>query len=123
MKATLRALGEGRVVGIFPEGGIHLDPETLGEAKQGTAMLALLTRAPVIPAFIERRPHFNDLLNGLWRPLRTSIFFGPPIELTAFYDREHDAESLEQVTQILMDHIEQLRPIKTRRGLRAEQPS
>jgi 1-acyl-sn-glycerol-3-phosphate acyltransferase len=114
MKATLRALGEGRVVGIFPEGGIHLDADSIGKAKPGTAMLALLTRVPVIPAFIERRPHTNNLWIGVTRPANAQVFFGPPIDLSRFYDREHDNSALEEVTRLLMDSIDRLRPRQDR---------
>jgi 1-acyl-sn-glycerol-3-phosphate acyltransferase len=110
MKATLRALGEGRVVCIFPEGGIHLDADSLGKAKPGTALLALLTRAPVIPAFIDRRPHTNNLWIGVTRPANARVYFGPPIDLSRCYDREHDNAELEAVTQVLMNSIERLRP-------------
>jgi 1-acyl-sn-glycerol-3-phosphate acyltransferase len=114
MKATLRALGEGRVVGIFPEGGIHLDADSIGKAKPGTAMLALLTRVPVIPAFIERRPHTNNLWIGITRPANAQVFFGPPIDLSRYYDREHDNAALEEVTRLLMDNIARLRPTQDR---------
>jgi len=110
MKATLRALGEGRVVGIFPEGGIHLDADSIGRAKPGTAMLALLTRVPVIPAFIERRPHTNNLWIGITHPANARVFFGSPIDLSPYYDGEHDNAALEQVTQLLMENIAKLRP-------------
>ena len=110
IKATLRALGEGRVVGIFPEGGINLDAQRLREAKSGTAMLALLTRAPVIPAFIYRRRHTNHLLLGVLQPARARIYFGKPIDLSSYYGSEHDASALARVTEILMSSIEQLRP-------------
>jgi 1-acyl-sn-glycerol-3-phosphate acyltransferase len=112
MKATLRALGEGRVIGIFPEGGIHLDADSLGKAKPGTAMLALLTRAPVIPAFIERRPHTNKLWIGITRPANAQVYFGPPIDLSRYYDHEHGDAELEEVTRLLMKSIERLRPAR-----------
>lgn len=110
MKATLRALSEGRVVGVFPEGGIHLDPDTLGPAKAGMAMLALLTRAPVIPAFIDRRPHTNRLWYGILRPLKTRLIFGRPIDLTPFCGREHDHAAMQEATELLMNSIDRLRP-------------
>lgn len=124
MKATLRALGEGRVVGIFPEGGIHLDADSIGKAKPGTAMLALLTRVPVIPAFIERRPHTNNLWIGITRPANARVFFGSPIDLSPYYDGEHDNAALEEVTQLLMDSITRLRPNrdKTRYVLEGDSP-
>ena len=109
-KAAVRALHEGRAIGIFPEGGINLDPDTLREGKQGAAMLALLTRAPVIPAFIERRVHTNHLTAGLLRPSKACIHFGRAVDLSPYYDRRHDREVLEEVTRLLMRSIEQLRP-------------
>jgi 1-acyl-sn-glycerol-3-phosphate acyltransferase len=109
MRTMLRALKEGRVVGIFPEGGIHLDPTSLREAKLGTAMLALLSRAPVIPAFIERKVHTNRLFQGVLRPAHARVFFGPPIDLSRYYDKPHNTAVLHEVTQLLMCSIEQIR--------------
>jgi 1-acyl-sn-glycerol-3-phosphate acyltransferase len=113
-RATLRALGEGRVVGIFPEGGIHLDPNSLGEAKPGTALMALLSRAPVIPAYVDRRLHTNRILPAVLRPANARVFFGPPIDLGAYYERHHDAALLQEVTRLFMKSIEQLYLAKSR---------
>jgi 1-acyl-sn-glycerol-3-phosphate acyltransferase len=109
-KAAIRALEEGRVIGVFPEGGINLDPNTLREGKPGAAMFALMTRVPVIPAFIERRKHTNGLIDGLLWPAEARIFFGHRIELRPYYGRRHDREVLPEVTELMMRSIEQLRP-------------
>jgi 1-acyl-sn-glycerol-3-phosphate acyltransferase len=110
LRATLRALKEGRVVGIFPEGGIHLDPNSLREAKLGTAMIALSSRAPVIPAFIDRKVHSNRLVAGLLRPAHARVYFGPPIDLSRYYDdKHHDSAVFEEVTNLLMSSIERIR--------------
>jgi 1-acyl-sn-glycerol-3-phosphate acyltransferase len=123
-RTTLRALRDGRVVGIFPEGGIHLDPESLGNAKLGTALLALRSRAPVIPAFVDRRFHTNRILPAVLRPANARIFFGPPVDLSPYYDRQHDTPVLQEVTQLLMASIERLRIGKARswRAGRREPP-
>ena len=110
MKATLRALRQGRVIGIFPEGGIHLDPHTLGDAKPGAALLALLTRAPVIPALIDRRRHTNQILHGILQPAPTRVFFGKPIDLRPYFGKEHDDDTLDEVTSLMMTSIDRLRP-------------
>jgi 1-acyl-sn-glycerol-3-phosphate acyltransferase len=115
VRATLRALRAGRVVGIFPEGGIHLDPESVGAAKPGAAMLALLARAPVIPAFIDRPLRTNRLWDGLTRRVRTRVRFGKPIDLRPYYGREHELEALDEVTRLLMAAIGGLRPVKNER--------
>src|SRR5262245_57835190 len=109
LRATLRALKEGRIVGIFPEGGIHLDPNSLREAKLGTAMIALSSRAPVIPVFIDRKVHSNRLLGGLLRPAHARVYFGSVIDLTRYYDKEHNTAVFQEVTGLLMSSIERIR--------------
>ncbi len=120
VRATLRAIRAGRIVGIFPEGGIPLGRDRLGPAKPGTAMLALATRAPVFPAFIDRPVHTNRLTTGLLQPARARVLFGPPIDLRRFYDRTLDDALLDEVTRIMMDSIERLRPrgVNRRTGTR-----
>jgi 1-acyl-sn-glycerol-3-phosphate acyltransferase len=98
------------VVGIFPEGGINLDPTTLRQGKPGAAMLALATRVAVVPAFVERPVHTNRLVEGILRPTHARVYFGRPIDLSPYYDRRHDREVLQEVTHLLMRSIEQLRP-------------
>jgi 1-acyl-sn-glycerol-3-phosphate acyltransferase len=110
VRATLRAIRNGRVVGIFPEGGISLRRDALGAGKPGTAMLALLTRATVIPAFIDRRVHTNKLTTSLLQSARARVCFGPPIDLRRFYERNPDDALLDEVTRVMMDAIARLRP-------------
>jgi len=105
VRATLRALGRGAVIGVFPEGGIHLDADSLGPAKPGTALLALLTKVPVIPARVERPVHTNRLIEGIMRPARARVYFGPAVDLGQYYGTEPDEQVLEEVTGILMESI------------------
>ncbi len=109
-KAAIRALRAGAVVGIFPEGGIHLDANTVGKAKPGAAMLALLTRVPVIPAFVDRPVHTNQLLQGVASPASARVFFGRPIDLSGYHERGHDEALLRELSERLMAEIEKLRP-------------
>jgi 1-acyl-sn-glycerol-3-phosphate acyltransferase len=109
-KAALRTLQNGGVIGIFPEGGINLDPKTLRHAKPGVALLALVSRAPVIPAFIERARHTNRMFQGIVVPQRTRVFFGPPVDLSSYYGREHDAKTFREVTEVLWSAVAALRP-------------
>jgi 1-acyl-sn-glycerol-3-phosphate acyltransferase len=109
IRAALRALREGRVVGIFPEGGIHLDRNSLGEFKPGTALLALWSQAPVIPVCIDRERHTNRLFDGIVRPAHARVYFGREIDLTKYHGRQHDAAVLDEVTKILAGAIDELR--------------
>jgi 1-acyl-sn-glycerol-3-phosphate acyltransferase len=49
IRAALQALQEGKVVGLFPEGGIHFPGKGPKRLKRGVARLARLSGAPVYP--------------------------------------------------------------------------
>ncbi len=83
IRAALRALEEGRVVPIFPEGRIV--PESgrrLGEMRPGGAYIAIRAGVPVVPAYIIGTPRTDEILESLATPSRASVFFGEPIDLS-----------------------------------------
>jgi 1-acyl-sn-glycerol-3-phosphate acyltransferase len=82
-RAALRALKDGRVLPIFPEG--HIVPESgrrIDEMKPGTAYLALHSGVPVIPAYLCGTPETNDIVKSLITPSRSRVIFGGPIDLS-----------------------------------------
>jgi 1-acyl-sn-glycerol-3-phosphate acyltransferase len=82
-RAALRALKEGRVLPIFPEG--HIVPESgrrIDEMKPGTAYLALHSGVPVIPAYLTGTPETNEIVKSLMTPSRSRVVFGEPIDLS-----------------------------------------
>lgn len=79
MRGALRALAQGELIGIFPEGGIVAQP-TLGRLHPGAAMLAVRGRAPVVPLAIDGSaaawPH-----GRIWPgPARVRVRFGDALE-------------------------------------------
>ncbi|MDQ6930749.1 MAG: 1-acyl-sn-glycerol-3-phosphate acyltransferase [Candidatus Eremiobacteraeota bacterium] len=50
IKKSVQILGEGRAIGIFPQGTRVREGE--GKSKAGVALLASLAKAPVVPAYI-----------------------------------------------------------------------
>jgi 1-acyl-sn-glycerol-3-phosphate acyltransferase len=82
IRAALRALKEGKVVPIFPEGKITPSSgERLGDMKSGSAYIAIRSSVPVIPAFIMGTPRTDEIINSLVTPSRACVVFGPPIDL------------------------------------------
>jgi 1-acyl-sn-glycerol-3-phosphate acyltransferase len=78
IKSALAALGEGRPIGIFPEGRIS-DDGCLNEGRGGVVMLLLKAQAPVIPVAILGT---YDVLprHRRWpRRARVTVRFGEPI--------------------------------------------
>ncbi len=76
-RKALKALRAGRVVGIFPQGGIR-DPDA---GKAGVALLALRSNAPVVPFFIDGSPVCESVLLAIFRPSRSRVFCGEPIRV------------------------------------------
>jgi 1-acyl-sn-glycerol-3-phosphate acyltransferase len=109
-RAALRALGEGRVLPIFPEGKIlPRSGRELGEAKQGAAFIALHARVPVIPAYIRGTPETNDVFKSLAWPSRARLVFGPPIDLSDLpNDGPAHKEAVSRATDRMMDAIRRL---------------
>ena len=111
LRAALRALEEGRVVPIFPEGKIlPTSGRELGEGKSGVAFIALHARVPVIPAYIRGTPETKNVWKALITPSRARIVFGAPIDLSEFPPGlPIDKPTLAAVTERLMDAIRELR--------------
>ena len=113
LRAALRALKEGRVVQIFPEGRINptsgrefLDP------KPGAAFIALRAGVPVVPAYISGTPATNEIGKSLSTPSHARLVFGPPIDLSDLTGaRSHADEraALEVASRRMMDALRALR--------------
>jgi len=101
IRAGLRALKEGRVVPIFPEG--HITPSSgrrLDELKQGCAYLAIHSQAPVVPAYIFGTPETDDILKALVTPSKARVIFGDPLDLSDVGpDRAGEKAALAEVTE------------------------
>jgi 1-acyl-sn-glycerol-3-phosphate acyltransferase len=83
IRAAIRALKDGRVLPIFPEG--HVTPASgrqIAEMMPGTAYLAILAQVPVIPAYIYGTPETGDIFKALTTPSRSRVLFGKPIDLS-----------------------------------------
>ena len=106
VRAMLRALRQGEVVGIFPEGGIDQHREESGHL--GIGYLALKTGAPVVPASIawaQARP--LHLGKSLITPGRAVVRYGPLI--VSQLDPDPTREKIQAVTATIMRAIQDIR--------------
>jgi len=112
-RTALRALKEGRVVPIFPEGRIlQTSGEEIGEGKAGVAFIASRAKVPVIPAYIRGTPRSNKFLKSFFTPSNARVVYGKPIDPSEFVIPDgHDAEraALAATTERLMGAIRTLR--------------
>jgi 1-acyl-sn-glycerol-3-phosphate acyltransferase len=112
-RAALRALKEGRVLPMFPEGRmLPTSGREFGEAKPGVAFIATRAKVPVIPAYIKGTPESRQFLVSLLTPSHTKVYYGEPIDPSKFVIPEgRDAEkaALKATTDAMMGAIRALR--------------
>jgi 1-acyl-sn-glycerol-3-phosphate acyltransferase len=118
VRVALRRLREGRVLCLFPEGGLsNAGRPRLRRGKAGAALLALRSRAPVVPAWISGGPQTSDIARAWLGRSRVRVRFGNAVDLSAYYGRRLDRKLLEEVTRVLMAHLDALRPENHKRGV------
>lgn len=95
MKRSLKALKNGDILGVFPE-GTRKGMEKNLKAKSGAAFFSLKTGTKVIPLGIQ----------GSFKPFtKVKLVFGEPLDFPEYYGKEKDKEALEKVTNIIMDNV------------------
>jgi 1-acyl-sn-glycerol-3-phosphate acyltransferase len=105
VRAGLRALKEGRILGVFPEGRIETSQELL-PFQTGVAMMAIRTGVPVYPAFLDGSQRNKTMVGAFLRPNRVTVAFGPEIK----FDRNDTSrEALEAATATIRDAVDSLR--------------
>jgi 1-acyl-sn-glycerol-3-phosphate acyltransferase len=104
-RAALRALGNGRVLGIFPEGKIETSRDLL-PFQTGVAMMAIKTGVPVFPAYLDGTQRGKAMVEAIIHPRHASIRFGPAVE---FSRTSTSKESLEQGTEAIKNAVSALK--------------
>lgn len=109
LAAAHRALQQGKVVLIYPEGTITRDPRGWPKRSYtGVARLALENDVPVIPV---ARWGTQQIWNGYdrkFRPLpRKKVVHraGPPVDLAGYRGREASGALRREVTELLMSEV------------------
>jgi len=111
-RTALRRLQAGRLLGVFPEGGINTGPGLL-PGNTGVAWLALQSKAPVYPVFIHNAPQGKSMVSALFAFTRVRVTYGDPIDLSQYYGRRNSPELLQEVTDLVMSQLAALGGLET----------
>jgi 1-acyl-sn-glycerol-3-phosphate acyltransferase len=120
LKAAEGILGQGGVLGIFPEAGNWAT--TLRPARPGTAFLAARTGAPLLPVGLVG---LNDVFPSLRRGCRARIQFNIGRPFGPFKVEGHGKSHRRQLDEIghkIMRHIADLLPLE-KRGYYSNDPA
>jgi 1-acyl-sn-glycerol-3-phosphate acyltransferase len=107
LKSALRLLEEGRALLLFPEGTRSPDG-ALRPAKAGAGMLAVMSGAPVIPAYISGSGRALPRGRVLPRPARVRVTFGPPLQFAGGGEQQRK-ERYREAAEAMMRAIADLR--------------
>lgn len=105
-RKALKALKQGRLLCIFPEGGIE---RGLNQAKPGVGYLAWRSKAPVFPACVSGTPRGGSVWKALVTPSRSRVRFGGPLTFPEREGGERTRESLSAWTAEILHAVDRLR--------------
>ncbi len=80
---ALAALNKGEVIGIFPEGGMHLSSHPPKQLKRGVAVLAELTGAPVYPVQVSGSAAEGHVITAVVKRGHARLQVFPPMDCGA----------------------------------------
>ena len=104
---VLKVLGDGGVVGIFPEGTRSVDGR-LYKGKTGVARLALAANAPVVPVAFINAEVTSKLFGLVPMSRHPEVRFGRPLEFGRYAGCQDDRAVVRWVTDEIMNAIREL---------------
>jgi 1-acyl-sn-glycerol-3-phosphate acyltransferase len=104
-RAAMRALHNGQILGVFPEGRISTTGDFL-KFQTGVALLAMKTGVPIYPAYLEGSQRNKEMLQACLLPNTAHVAFGEPFTL---HKNEATREALEAATDDIQQSLDGLR--------------
>ncbi|SIN78538.1 1-acyl-sn-glycerol-3-phosphate acyltransferase [Agromyces cerinus subsp. cerinus] len=101
LETGLRVLGEGKILGIYPEGTRSPDGK-LYRGRTGVARMVLEAGVPVIPVAMIGTEHVMPIGSRLPKVRRIGIVLGEPVDFSRFEGLEGDRFVLRSVTDELV---------------------
>lgn len=108
MKAAIKYAKAGHTVGILPEGRINMTEEFMMPIRPGAILIALKAKVPVVPMYIRGAPYGGSMLSPFLMRGHVTVKVGEPIDLSEYYGRSGDRESLLEATRLCVCGIAKL---------------
>lgn len=103
----VEVLGDGRALGIFPEGTRSPDGR-LHKFRTGVARLALRSRAPVVPVGLVGTRDVQPPESWRWHLKPVGVHFGAPLEFGHLAGQERSVRVLREITETIRTEIQKL---------------
>jgi 1-acyl-sn-glycerol-3-phosphate acyltransferase len=105
LRAAMRALAAGRVLGVFPEGRIAKGRNML-PLQTGAAMIAMRSHATIIPVHQHGTTRGQSMFGALLVPQRVRLRFGEPIQVSRKEAKSSTPEELTSRLETVMRNLE-----------------
>ncbi|QDU26022.1 1-acyl-sn-glycerol-3-phosphate acyltransferase [Anatilimnocola aggregata] len=96
-KIAMRHAAKGGIVGMFPEGRINMTEQILLPCRPGAAVVAMNSRVPLLPVFIQGSPYRNAAWSPFLMRANVVVRVGPLLDISEYYGREDDPEAVQLV--------------------------
>lgn len=103
----MKLLGEGRLLGIYPEGTRSPDGR-LHKFRTGVSRLALRSGAPVIPVGLIGTDKVLPPGSSRWHRAPVEVHFGEPLDFSGRPEDERSARVLREVAETVREAIQKL---------------
>lgn len=107
LRTALTILGEGNLLGIYPEGTRSPDGR-LYRGKTGVARMALEAGVPVIPVAMIGTDRLQPPGKVIPKLMRPGVTFGEPLDFSRFAEMSNDRAVLREITDEIMHALQAL---------------
>jgi 1-acyl-sn-glycerol-3-phosphate acyltransferase len=108
LKLTIKALKEGKVVSMFPEGTRTEDGE-LQDAKGGIGFIIEKSGCTVVPAYIDGTFKAHPKGSKWIKPIKLQVTYGKPITQADFQALGSGREAYDRHAALIMERIRELK--------------
>jgi 1-acyl-sn-glycerol-3-phosphate acyltransferase len=105
IKEAVKRLNRGELIVMFPEGG-RSDGGDILDAKRGVGVIAVMSKAPIVPALISGTERSLPVGAKVVKPAKIKVIFGKSIEINR---EEPDKQFQERICRNIMDEIRKLK--------------
>jgi 1-acyl-sn-glycerol-3-phosphate acyltransferase len=107
LRTGLKVLGQGNLLGIYPEGTRSPDGR-LYRGKTGVARMALEAGVPVLPVAMVGTDEAQPIGRRIPKVVRIGVRIGPPLDFSRYEGMEEDRFVLRSITDEIMYELMQL---------------
>ncbi|MFW6336452.1 MAG: MFS transporter, partial [Phycisphaeraceae bacterium] len=105
VRELVRALKQGDIVGVFPEGGLQREHRELGELEEGVVVAARRGDAVIVPAWVHGTPRTKSMLWHFLRPSVSTVVFGEPWRVPQDMDAKQATAELRKRMAALAERV------------------